>query len=229
MKVYHGSYTQIDTIDLAQCEPRKDFGQGFYVTKFKKHAEDWAIKKSRFKHNGFVTEFEFSFNELVTRNCKILRFEDYNEEWLDFVLLNRNNDQQPPAHDYDIIEGPIADDKIQKRFDSLTRGLLTKEEFLKQLRHHEQTHQICFCTIGSLNYLQHINRDLDLQVADKSEPIVEKLIIEFGFDEETATDKFFSSGIFAKIADTTTELYLKDWTEIYDLLLAELNQKPNKK
>ena len=27
MKVYHGSYTEIKTVDLNQCEPYKDFGK----------------------------------------------------------------------------------------------------------------------------------------------------------------------------------------------------------
>ena len=27
MKVYHGSYTEIKTVDLSQCEPYKDFGK----------------------------------------------------------------------------------------------------------------------------------------------------------------------------------------------------------
>jgi hypothetical protein len=34
MIVYHGSYIEIKEIDLSLCEPRKDFGQGFYVTKY---------------------------------------------------------------------------------------------------------------------------------------------------------------------------------------------------
>jgi hypothetical protein len=42
MKVYHGSYIKIDKIDLSKSQPRKDFGKGFYVTKFRKHAENWA-------------------------------------------------------------------------------------------------------------------------------------------------------------------------------------------
>jgi hypothetical protein len=32
MKVYHGSYIEIEKIELAKCLPQKDFGQGFYVT-----------------------------------------------------------------------------------------------------------------------------------------------------------------------------------------------------
>ncbi|MCL2597848.1 MAG: DUF3990 domain-containing protein [Paludibacter sp.] len=35
MRVYHGSYTEIQEIDLSKCEIGKDFGQGFYVTKIK--------------------------------------------------------------------------------------------------------------------------------------------------------------------------------------------------
>lgn len=225
MKVYHGSYSKIVAIDLVRCEPRKDFGQGFYVTKFQKHAEDWAVKKSKFKHNGFVTEFDFEFDNLTTRNNKIKYFDSYNEEWLDFVVLNRSNKTNEPAHDYDIVEGPIADDKIQKRLDSLLRGNISKADFLQSLIHHDETHQICFCTIGSLNYLHHIDRDLDLKIADIGETIVEKLISDFGFDVETASEKFFSSVIFAQLSDISTAFYLKDRTEIYELLLEELKLK----
>jgi hypothetical protein len=42
MKVYHGSYIKVDKIDLLKCKPNKDFGRGFYVTKFRNHAEEWA-------------------------------------------------------------------------------------------------------------------------------------------------------------------------------------------
>jgi len=34
MIVYHGSYTVIEEIDLSKSIPNKDFGKGFYVTKF---------------------------------------------------------------------------------------------------------------------------------------------------------------------------------------------------
>lgn len=38
MIVFHGSYTEFDTIDLSKCLPLRDFGQGFYVTKFYEQA-----------------------------------------------------------------------------------------------------------------------------------------------------------------------------------------------
>jgi hypothetical protein len=39
MKVYHGSYTVIDEIDLEKCQSGEDFGRGFYVTKIRSQAE----------------------------------------------------------------------------------------------------------------------------------------------------------------------------------------------
>jgi hypothetical protein len=41
--------------------------------------------------------------------------------------------------------------------------------------------------------------------------------------KETATDKFFSSDTFAKLADENTEFYKKPWQEIYEFLKQEMN------
>ena len=45
MRVFHGSYIKIDTIELSKCEIGKDFGQGFYVTKIKEQAIFWAERR----------------------------------------------------------------------------------------------------------------------------------------------------------------------------------------
>lgn len=39
MKLYHGSNTQIQNINLSMCRPYKDFGTGFYLTDIKEQAE----------------------------------------------------------------------------------------------------------------------------------------------------------------------------------------------
>ena len=39
-------------------------------------------------------------------------FEDYTEEWANFILANRNNTLNTPIHDYDIVIGPIANDRV---------------------------------------------------------------------------------------------------------------------
>ena len=55
-----------------------------------------------------------------------------------------------------------------------------------------------------------------------SEPVIENLIIDLNIDEKQAADIFYTSKIFALLSDKTTELYKKQWTEIYDMLKMEL-------
>jgi len=38
---------EITEVDLTLCEIGRDFGRGFYVTKFKEQAEQWAKRKGR--------------------------------------------------------------------------------------------------------------------------------------------------------------------------------------
>ena len=220
MKVYHGSYTAIEEIDLSKAIPNKDFGKGFYVTKFRQHAESWAkVIGRKHKIKGFVTEFIFYDTEFTERLCKVKHFDAYDEEWLDFVVENRNPFGK--MHDYDIVEGPVADDKVQNRISNYLDGLIRKDDFLEELKWHENTHQICFCTLKSLLTLQRTDRKQVSLLSRIGEPIVEKLVADFGFDEKTATDKFFASNAFSKLADISNQLYKKDWTEIYKLLLNE--------
>ncbi|MDR0546420.1 MAG: DUF3990 domain-containing protein [Dysgonamonadaceae bacterium] len=132
MRVYHGSYTKIDRIDLSKCASHKDFGRGFYVTKFRKHAENWvSIIGEKNDRQGFVTEFDYIEDSFAENICKIKRFDKYNEEWLDFILMNRDRKIPEPAHDYDIVEGPVADDKVQVTLRLYLKGRIGKEKFLK--------------------------------------------------------------------------------------------------
>jgi hypothetical protein len=225
MKVYHGSYTKIDEIDLSKAQPNKDFGKGFYVTKYRHHAETWAeIIGSNHNTAGVVTEFDFCNGEFSESVCKIKRFETYNEEWLDFVVKNRNK-KSDFKHDYDIVEGPVADDKIQHRIDFFLSGKITKEQFLKELSWYEPTHQICFCTFNSLQTIDPIDNEKRLDVTMISEPLLETLMIDRNLNEVEATDLFYSSKTFSKLADETTEFYKKPWQEIYELLKQELKSK----
>jgi len=228
MKVYHGSHIKIDKIDLSKCKPNKDFGRGFYVTKFRNHAEIWAkIIGERYETDGFVSEFEFSENDFTKSICKIKRFDAYDEEWLDFVVANRDKNSKIPPHDYDIVIGPVADDKIQNTLRLYLKGKFSKEKFLKMLVHHEETNQICFCTLNSLQTIDRIDDTPTYDIVIISEPIIEQLILDFDFNEEKVTNLFFNSDTYSKLSDPETHLYEKDWTEIYKLLLTELKSRKN--
>ena len=117
----------------------------------------------------------------------------------------------------------MADDKVQNRIIEYLNGDITKTDFLEELKWHEETHQICFCTIASLQFLKQVDTSrLVSKFLHIGEQIVEKLVISFGLDEKTATDKFFSSTTFSKLADSSNQVYYKDWTDIYESLLNEL-------
>ncbi|MCL2246859.1 MAG: DUF3990 domain-containing protein [Lentimicrobiaceae bacterium] len=224
MKVYHGSYTEIDIIDLSFCDVGKDFGQGFYVTKLREQAESWAKKKG--KHNGtsgFVTEYDF--DEFFLRNSKrikVLRFEDYSEEWLEFVVLNRKNKSEQQAHDYDIVEGPVADDKVATEIDKYIDGAISKEQFLSDLTYNP-SHQICCCTMQSLQALSQPKGKIDIAIYDIGDKVVQSLMTDYGINEMEATDIYYTSNTYTQLADENTEFYLKSWQEIYELLKQEID------
>lgn len=111
MKLYHGTNQEFDKIDLLKSKPNKDFGRGFYLSADYYQALNMANVKV--EQLGFgspvvlVYEVEEDWTEL-----KVLRFEEYSEEWAKFILLNRNNATSHPVHEYDIVIGPIADDRV---------------------------------------------------------------------------------------------------------------------
>jgi hypothetical protein len=221
MKIYHGSYTAIHEIDLTKCEPKRDFGRGFYVTKLREQAEIFAVRKGDRKHTeSVITEFEFDENVYEDSDFNVLVFSDYSSEWFDFVIKNRKS--RKLIHNYDIVEGPVADDKIQTRIQSFLDGVITKEEFFNQLKHPKPSHQICFCTVNSLKALKKTDYKIIYKVDNINELIIEQLIHDCQIDETKAADLFFSSAIFGKLADVETKFYLKDWREIYTMLRKEL-------
>jgi len=224
MKVYHGSYTEINEIDLSKCKTGKDFGRGFYVTNILSQAEIWASRKSR-KKEGIVTEFEFDEFFFEDELVKVLRFESYTEEWLDFVVLNRKNkSKKTQSHDYDIIEGPVADDDIATRISDYLAGNITKKQFLIDLTHKEPSHQICFCTVQSLQALELQKGKIDSKIFHTDNEVLQALMTDFGLSETEATDKYYKSNTYTKFADESTDFYKKSWQKIYEMLKLELKR-----
>ena len=223
-KVYHGSYTKIDEIDLRFSRKMRDFGRGFYVTNILSQAEYWAERKRKWrkKQKGYVTEFGLSRNFIRVLNLKVLHFEGYTGEWLDFVATNRANDLDNQTHDYDIVEGPVADDDISKRVINYIREEISKEQFLKEISHKYPTHQMCFCTKLSLKVLVTAKQKLETILYHTDSEIMQHLMIDYGKTKEEAMDIFYSSKTYAQYADETIELYKETWQKIYEMLKTEL-------
>ena len=226
MRVFHRSYTVVSEIDLSKGRSNLDFGRGFYVTSIRSQAEFWAARAGRFhKTEGAVSEFEFYENAFEHYDLKVLRFSGYDEQWLDFVVLNRDPKSPIPAHDYDIVEGPVADDDVNNRIGDYLADVVSKPDFLKELAMHKSTHQICFCTVRSLQMIEPIDKKYYVHVKHISRPIIEMLITEHNLNRYDAAAMLYNSKTFSLLSDKTTDLYEKQWTEIYDMLKKELDEQ----
>lgn len=124
----------------------KDFGYGFYCTNFEKQARRWALSQ---KVTHVVNLYEFMGYD----GCKTKIFSEMTEEWLDFVVDCRKG----ISHDYDIVEGPMADDQIWNYIEDLSSGAITREAFWVLVKFRYPTHQIAFCTQKALNCIKYIS------------------------------------------------------------------------
>ena len=154
MILYHGSNMAIDEIDLKKSKPNKDFGKGFYLSE----SESQALEMANFKAmllGGEPVVTKFLFDEAVLRysHLRIMIFEKYTEEWADFVFSNREGE---PVEQYDIVYGPIADDKIGLQIRKLKDGSIDKAEFMNRLKYMKGiTFQYFF---GSEKAIKHLVR-----------------------------------------------------------------------
>jgi len=223
MKVFHGSDVKIETIDLSKCRIGTDFGRGFYVTKFLKQAEDMAARVASWRDTmAVVTEFEFNEYAFEDKDFSVLRFDSYTDQWLDFIVKNRASIASKPMHDYDIVEGPVANDDVAARIYDYLNGDVSKTEFIEELRFKKPMHQICFCTTASLQMLSSVANKNDSKILQMEDILVEQLMLDNQIDETQATDIFYKSETFTQLADESTEFYTRPWQEIYEMLKKEL-------
>ena len=147
MKLYHGTDTIVADPEIRVVGYTKDFGYGFYCTYLERQAKRWAIAK---RNPHIVCVYEYQPGE----ELNIKRFPDMSDEWLDFVASCRHGETQ----NYDIVEGPMADDEVWDYVEDFISGRITREVFWAQAKFKHPTHQIVFCNdkaLRSLTYIDH--------------------------------------------------------------------------
>ena len=72
------------------------------------------------------------------------------DEWLSFVAECRRG----TLHDFDIVEGPMADDQIWNFVEDFIEGRISKEAFWEIVKFNHPTHQIVYCTEEALKTLE---------------------------------------------------------------------------
>ena len=112
MKLYHGTNKDFDRIDLLKSKPNKDFGRGFYLSADYEQALNMAKVKVEQLETGLPVVQSYLVEDDALNALSVLRFNGYSEEWAKFILLNRNNPTEKPVHEYDVVIGPIANDRV---------------------------------------------------------------------------------------------------------------------
>lgn len=151
--LYHGSPTIVKEPIIKATRFYKDFGWGFYCTNIKKQAIRWAIDKNSNRFNnsdipttGILNTYEYIENAALN----ICKFENMTDEWLDFISKCRNGYQ----HEYDIVEGAMADDQIWDWVSDYLDGRINRKSFWDLVAFKYPTHQISFHTPRALQCLK---------------------------------------------------------------------------
>lgn len=176
--LYHGSYTEISTIDLRYSKRTLDFGKGFYLTSSYEQALNYipsAVKKnirwrklpSDFKvEDGCISVFRFH----PTPELQVHYFETADIEWLHFISANRDDSLFQPLlkeyNSYDIVGGKVADDSTAATLNSYITGEYgipgseKADSFtIGQLLPERLTDQFCFRTEISIGTLEFVRSD----------------------------------------------------------------------
>lgn len=140
--LYHGSNVIVQQPRIVLNGHYKDFGYGFYCTNLEKQAKRWALTRNG---KSIVNVYKFILNEALN----ICSFSQISEKWLQFVVDCRRGIE----HQYDIVEGPMADDQIWDYVEDYMEGSISKAAFWELVKFKYPTHQIVFCTQNALKYL----------------------------------------------------------------------------
>ncbi len=154
MKLYHGGNIGIPEprIIIPDSKRTVDFGHGFYTTTNYEQAERWSrIRRQRNQNSGFVSIFEAPNNLLEIPALKVLRFNSADHAWLDFVMKNRNDLNF--QHDYDLVAGPVANDRVYTTLSLFESELLDANETIHRLKTYVLTDQMLFHSEKALRHL----------------------------------------------------------------------------
>lgn len=151
MILYHGSTDIIDAPEIRLSNRTLDYGNGFYTTTSYSQAKAWVLRriKEQRKNQGYINLFEFEEDALTRLNCLI--FEKPTEQWVDFVMENRT--RTGFTHDYDIVYGPVANDRVYAAFALYEGGILDKQTLIKELKTYKLVDQYLFHTKKALQTL----------------------------------------------------------------------------
>lgn len=133
-----------------------DYGAGFYLTSSRQQAESWVRRK--FKGDivrGWLNVYDYDTE--IEAELSVLSFDKPDEQWLDFVMANRMDKEF--VHEYDIVKGPVANDRVYASFALYEAGILGKDALIAELKAYKLVNQILLHGEAALRTIRFINAE----------------------------------------------------------------------
>ncbi len=153
MTVYHGSNIEIMKPDMAHSRLKLDFGKGFYTTSLLPQAEKWVERFRRGGGEGIINIYQL--DEAVWTETRILCFDTYSGEWLDFITACR---QGKDTSDYDLIIGGVANDRVFNTCELYFKHYIDKDTAIDRLKYEKPNQQICLKNQKTIDRYLHFER-----------------------------------------------------------------------
>ena len=180
MLLYHGSYAEVEHVDLSLCSDGKDFGKGFYMTSSLPQARDFIptslLKAKSFgripenQNYGYVSVFRFH----AEASAPVYEFSESATQWLWFISQNRRKKLAAALSPHidaqickaKIITGKVANDKTNPVITAYLNGLygdITSERAIRfaieELMPEHLNDQICFLSKSAVTCLEFIGAE----------------------------------------------------------------------
>ena len=231
MILYHGSNHDFISVDLSKSKDKRDFGKGFYTTTIKEQALQWGYNMfNRLGGDGiFLYEFEF----LPSPDLLSKRFPEISDEWFDFILANRTGGLR---HDFDFVQGPVANDKTVLTITGFIDGLYTREEAMRRLRYSKSNDQVSLHTERAVSLLNlrekrkttgdkimYNGQELSFFISQKIEHIASMIADKENISFDSAYACFSASPIYTSLQNPASML----WTENAEFIIDEYYRGKN--
>ena len=158
MLLFHGSNMEIKEPRLLEQTRGLDFGKGFYLTTREEQARGFADRIFDRRSTGKPTVNFYEFDEAAAkRSLSFLVFSEPDASWLEFIRDSRLKIYA--GTQYDVIVGPVANDRVFPTLQALVIGQFSIEAALINIRPYKLFNQYCFASEKALSMLMHKKAD----------------------------------------------------------------------
>ena len=225
MTLFHGSNQDFTGVDLSKSKDKRDFGKGFYTTTIKEQALQWGF--NMFNRLGGSGIYLYSFEFSPSPDLKSKHFSGISNEWFDFILSNRTLGGL--QHDFDFIQGPVANDKTVFTITGYIDGLYSRAEAMQRLRYNKSNDQVSLHTEKAIVLLKLLEKrtipydrimyngqNLSFFVASKIEHIISIIAEKENISFDSAHTKFLNSKTYETLQNTASMLWAENAEFIVD-------------